>query len=80
MAIVRLLPSGQEVTCAPEDTVLTALERAGYALPNNCRAGACGECKTMVRSGEFDQGMVLFMALSDADRSDGYGRSVILPE
>lgn len=73
MAIVRLLPSGQEVTCAPEDTVLTALERAGYALPNNCRAGACGECKTMVRSGEFDQGMVLFMALSDADRSDGYG-------
>jgi CDP-4-dehydro-6-deoxyglucose reductase len=73
VAIVRLLPSGQQVTCAPEDTVLTALERAGYALPNNCRAGACGECKTRVASGEFDQGMVLFMALSDREREDGYG-------
>jgi CDP-4-dehydro-6-deoxyglucose reductase len=73
MAIIRLEPSGREVTCAPEDTVLTALEKAGYALPNNCRAGACGECKTRVLSGEFDQGMVLFMALSDEDRGSGYG-------
>lgn len=73
MAVVRLMPSGREVTCAPEDTVLTALERAGYALPNNCRAGACGECKTLVRAGEFDQGMVLFMALSAGDRAAGFG-------
>lgn len=73
MAEIRLHPSGREVTCAEGDTVLTALEKAGYALPNNCRAGACGECKTRVRSGEFDQGMVLFMALSDEERENGYG-------
>ncbi|MEE9415150.1 MAG: 2Fe-2S iron-sulfur cluster-binding protein, partial [Acidimicrobiales bacterium] len=70
---IRLSPSGKEVEAQPGDTVLSALERAGYALANNCRAGACGECKTKVVAGEFDQGMVLSMALSNADRDDGYG-------
>jgi CDP-4-dehydro-6-deoxyglucose reductase len=50
-------------------TVLMALEKAGYALPNNCRAGACGECKVKVTSGQFDQGMVLDMALSQEERA-----------
>lgn len=66
-------PSGREVDCQEGDTVLSALEKAGYALPNNCRAGACGECKVKVLAGQFDQGMVLDMALSQAERKDGYG-------
>ena len=70
---IRLYPSGHEVECNSGETVLSALEQAGYALPNNCRAGACGECKIRVRSGEFDQGMVLDMALSQAERQEGYG-------
>jgi CDP-4-dehydro-6-deoxyglucose reductase len=49
------------------------LEKAGYALPNNCRAGACGECKVKVLSGQFDQGMVLDMALSQDERRQGFG-------
>lgn len=69
---VRLSPSGKDVACSPGDTVLGALERAGYALPNNCRAGACGECKTKVLDGEVDQGMVLDMALAPAEREQGY--------
>lgn len=73
MSRIRLSPSGHEIETEPGDTVLAALERAGYALDNNCRAGACGECKTKVLDGEFDQGMVLSMALSNADREDGYG-------
>jgi len=73
MATIRLFPSGQEVECASGDTVLGALEKSGYALPNNCRAGACGECKIKVRTGQFDQGMVLDMALSQDDRREGYG-------
>ncbi|MBR9883808.1 MAG: 2Fe-2S iron-sulfur cluster binding domain-containing protein [Oceanospirillales bacterium] len=73
MTRVRLYPSGKEVDVSAGDTVLAALERAGYALPNNCRAGACGECKVRVRSGEFDQGMVLDMALSQEERDEGYG-------
>ena len=71
-ATIRLAPSGKDVRCEPGDTVLGALERSGYALPNNCRAGACGECKTKVLDGEVDQGIVLDMALSQDERADGY--------
>ncbi len=70
---IKLYPSGQTVACDNGQTVLEALERAGYALPNNCRAGACGECKVKVRSGQFDQGFVLDMALSQDERAQGYG-------
>ena len=73
MSKIRLFPSGHEVECNTGETVLAALEQAGYALPNNCRAGACGECKIKVRSGEFDQGMVLDMALSQDERAEGFG-------
>jgi len=73
MGVVRLSPSGKEVESSSGETVLETLERAGYALPNNCRAGACGECKVKVTSGEFDQGMVLDMALSQEEREEGYG-------
>lgn len=73
MSRIRLHPSGHEIESEPGDTVLAALERAGFALDNNCRAGACGECKTRVLEGDFDQGIVLSMALSHADRDDGYG-------
>jgi len=73
MAKIIMQPSGKSVDCAYGDTVLMALEKAGYALPNNCRAGACGECKVKVTSGQFDQGMVLDMALSQDERKQGYG-------
>ena len=69
---IRLVPSGREVSSERGDTVLGALERAGYAMPNNCRAGACGECKTKVLCGEVDQGIVLDMALSPDERAEGY--------
>jgi CDP-4-dehydro-6-deoxyglucose reductase len=71
--VIRLQPSGKEISCEEGETVLEALERAGYALPNNCRAGACGECKTRVLSGDFDQGFVLDMALSQEDKMAGFG-------
>ncbi|MBL8929448.1 MAG: 2Fe-2S iron-sulfur cluster binding domain-containing protein [Kineosporiaceae bacterium] len=73
MGRIRLHPSSHLVPCEAGDTVLEALERAGYALPNNCRAGACGECRVRVRSGTFDQGFVLDMALSSEDRRAGFG-------
>ncbi len=73
MPRIILQPSGKSVECASGDTVLMALEKAGYALPNNCRAGACGECKVKVSAGHFDQGMVLDMALSQEERRQSYG-------
>jgi len=73
MSAIRLSPSGKLVEGKPGETVLETLENAGYALQNNCRAGACGECKVKVLDGEFDQGMVLDMALSQQERTEGYG-------
>jgi CDP-4-dehydro-6-deoxyglucose reductase, E3 len=73
MSRIRLAPSGHVVECQEGDTVLGALERAGFALPNNCRAGACGECKVKVLEGSFDQGFVLDMALSQEERRAGFG-------
>lgn len=73
MSLIRLHSSGRTVACPEGSTVLEALEQAGYALPNNCRAGACGECKIKVLSGHFDQGFVLDMALSQDERKQGYG-------
>ena len=73
MSRVTIQPSGKSVEVAAGDTVLMALEKAGYALPNNCRAGACGECKVKVLAGEYDQGVVLDMALSPQERCDGFG-------
>ncbi len=71
--VIKLQPSGKEVPVHEGDSVLTALERQGYALPNNCRAGACGECKAKVVGGEYDQGMIFTMALSDEEIEEGYG-------
>lgn len=73
MARIVIQPSGKVVECQGNDTVLMALEKQGYALPNNCRAGACGECKVKVLSGQYDQGMVLDMALTDEERRNGCG-------
>ena len=73
MTKIILSPSGKEIECNPSETVLSALEKNGYALPNNCRAGACGECKVKVKAGEYDQGFILDMALSSAEKEDGYG-------
>lgn len=73
MARIVIQPSGKVVECKGNDTVLMALEKAGYALPNNCRAGACGECKVKVLSGQYDQGMVLDMALTAEERREGCG-------
>ena len=73
MKKIIMQPSGKVIECPSGETVLSVLEKQGYALPNNCRAGACGECKIKVLSGEFDQGFIMDMALSQADRALGYG-------
>lgn len=72
MKKIILYPSLKEVQYNDGDSVLSCLEKAGYALPNNCRAGACGECKIKIREGEIDQGFILDMALSQNDREEGF--------
>jgi CDP-4-dehydro-6-deoxyglucose reductase, E3 len=68
-----LSPSGKRIPCEEGQTILAALETQGLVLPNNCRAGACGECKLKVLKGRFDQGFILDMALSQTERASGMG-------
>ncbi len=72
MKKIRLLPSGKEILYIEGESILFCLEKNGYALPNNCRAGACGECKIKVTTGQIDQGFILDMALSKEDRAEGF--------
>ncbi len=72
MKKIRLYPSLKEIDYIEGESVLSTLEKNGFALPNNCRAGACGECKMKIRQGEIDQGFILDMALSQSERDEGY--------
>lgn len=72
MKKIRLYPSLKEINYSEGESVLSTLEKNGFALPNNCRAGACGECKMKIRQGEIDQGFILDMALSQSEREEGY--------
>lgn len=73
MKEIILSPQMTRLQIEDHETVLAGLERHGYVLPNNCRAGACGECKIKVLAGNFDQGFILDMALSKKDRDEGMG-------
>ena len=45
---VTLARSGVDIAVSPEQSLLEAVEDAGYTLPYLCRGGACGECETEV--------------------------------
>ncbi|MFA6237498.1 MAG: 2Fe-2S iron-sulfur cluster binding domain-containing protein [Bacteriovorax sp.] len=72
MKKIRLYPSLKEINYIEGESILSTLEKSGFALPNNCRAGACGECKMKIRQGEIDQGFILDMALSQKEREEGF--------
>lgn len=51
MAVVTVLPGGEQVFCPDDDTVLAALFAAGYSYTVGCRRGGCGICKVTVHEG-----------------------------
>lgn len=40
------------IPCRNDESILTALERAGIAAPSMCRSGECGFCRSKLISGE----------------------------
>ncbi|MDD2055321.1 PDR/VanB family oxidoreductase [Pseudomonas putida] len=40
--------SGATIEVSPDQSMLEAVEAAGYSLPYLCRGGACGHCETVV--------------------------------
>ena len=62
------LPGGGEVDVPAGISALEALEAAGVSIPNLCRKGICGECRTTVTDGvPLHRDMVL----TSADKAAG---------
>lgn len=51
---VEFSASGRSAHCAEDTTVLQAAESAGVPVPNSCRQGLCGTCKSRLISGQVD--------------------------
>jgi ferredoxin-NADP reductase len=61
--------AGKTTEFPPERTVLEVAEDAGVEIPFECRAGICGQCKTLLISGQVT--MDVQDALTASDRSKG---------
>jgi ferredoxin len=68
-ARVQLSVSRKTVTLAKGQTLLEAAEAVAVEIPNSCRAGVCGTCKTRVVSGEVE---CEADAMDDSDREQGF--------
>lgn len=51
---VILASSGDRVHVAEDESILAALENAGFDAPSSCTEGICGTCETRVIAGEVD--------------------------
>lgn len=69
---VRFEPIGEEIECAPDETVLDAAFRQGLNLAYGCREGQCSACKCFLMEGEVALKRYSNFALSDSEQSSGY--------
>ena len=60
------------VNCGPTETVADASYKARINIPLDCRDGACGTCKSICESGDFDGGDYIDDALTEAEAEAGY--------
>lgn len=56
----------------PLETVMEAAFKARINLPSDCRDGACGTCKSLCVSGEFDPGDFIDDAMTEDELDQGY--------
>lgn len=52
--VVELTKSGKTVYVNEEESLLEALEANDIAIPNMCRGGVCGQCRTTVTEGKVE--------------------------
>lgn len=60
------------ITCRADQTVADASYRQRINIPLDCRDGACGTCKALCESGDYDGGSYIADALSEDEASNGY--------
>ncbi|MBU2806330.1 CDP-6-deoxy-delta-3,4-glucoseen reductase [Acidithiobacillus ferridurans] len=68
---LRIEPSGHEMDCDRDETILEAALRHGFHIPYGCRNGTCATCKGRILSGEVDYGKVEEKILSAAEKDAG---------
>lgn len=68
---ITIKPSEHTLATLPEETILEAALREGFALPYGCRNGACGSCKGKIITGEIDYGVYQQSALSEEEKAAG---------
>ena len=72
MATLTVVPEDVTVGLKAEETILEALQRAGYAYRIGCRRGGCGICKVDIISGDVVYNRPLAdKVLSDEERAEG---------
>jgi ferredoxin-NADP reductase len=71
-ATVTFVKSGKSAPLPPDRTVLEVAEGIGVEIPNVCRAGVCGVCKTRLLSGSVT------MAVQDALTPEDKAKGIIL--
>lgn len=72
MLSLRVLPEEVTVELKSGETILDALQRAGYAYRVGCRRGGCGICKVNVVRGDVTYVRPLAEGvLSDEDQRSG---------
>ena len=60
------------IECRPGDTVADASYRVGINIPLDCRDGACGTCKGLCESGQYDNGSYIEDAMTEEEAEEGY--------
>lgn len=62
----------QFVTCDDNQTVADAAYQQRINIPVDCNDGACGTCKALCESGDFDGGSYIEDALTEQEAAEGY--------
>lgn len=63
-------PNGVEVPVADQDTIMGALNKAGYTFLVGCRRGGCGICKVQVLEGEIEHNRPVAESALPADERE----------
>src|ERR1700754_5005175 len=60
------------INCRSDQTVADASYRQRINIPLDCRDGACGTCKALCESGDYDGGTYIDDALPPDEAAAGY--------
>ena len=67
---VRFTRSGKEAVVHANQSVLEIAESVGIEVPNSCRGGVCGSCRSLLETGRVSAPDT--EGLDEADRRDGW--------